>query len=36
MKHKGKSCYKEYGGKQVCSKVPKSNFDFELKRFYNI
>ena len=35
MKHKGKSCYKEYGGKLVCSKVPKSNFDFELKRFYN-
>ena len=35
MKHKGKSCYKEYGGKQVCSKVPKSEFDFQLKHFYN-
>ena len=35
MKHKGKSCYKEYGGKQVCSKVPKSDFEFQLKHFYN-
>ena len=35
MKHKGKSCYKEYGGKQVCSKVPKSEFEFRLKHFYN-
>ena len=35
MKHNGKSCYKEYGGKQVCSKVPKSEFEFRLKHFYN-
>ena len=35
MKHKGKRCYKEYGGKQVCTKVPKSDFEFQLKHFYN-
>ena len=35
MKHNGKSCYKEYGGKLICSKVPKSEFEFRLKHFYN-
>ena len=35
MKYNGKRCYKEYGGKQVCTKVSKSEFDFQLKRFYN-